>query len=117
MKTHKNLYPQVWAFENLLAAAKKAQRGKRREPDVYAFNADLERNLLELQAELRDRTWQPGVYRDFYVYEPKKRLVSAAPYRDRVVHHALCRVLEPVCLPGVTAAPAGFAANGLASTA
>ena len=96
MKTHKNLYPQVWAFDNLLAAAKKAQRGKRREPDVYAFNAELERNLLELQAELRDRTWQPGVYRDFYVYEPKKRLVSAAPYRDRVVHHALCRVLEPV---------------------
>ncbi len=67
MKTHKNLYPHVWAFENLLAAAKKAQRGKRREPDVYAFNAELERNLLVLQAELRDRTWQPGVYRDFYV--------------------------------------------------
>ncbi len=96
MKTHKNLYPQVWAFENVLAAAKKAQRGKRREADVYAFNADLERNLLVLRAELRDRTWQPGVYRDFYVYEPKKRLVSAAPYRDRVVHHALCRVLEPL---------------------
>lgn len=96
MKTHKNLYPQIWSFENLLAAAKKAQRGKRREAEVYAFNAGLEQNLLQLQEELRDQTWKPGAYRDFYVYEPKKRLVSAAPYRDRVVHHALCRVLEPI---------------------
>lgn len=96
MKTHKNLYPRVWDFENLLMAAKLAQRGKRREPDVYAFNAEIERNLLRLQRELQDRTWKPGAYRDFYVYEPKKRLVSAAPYEDRVVHHALCRVLEPI---------------------
>ncbi len=99
MKTHKNLYPKVWDFENLLIAARKAQRGKRREPDVYAFNAQLEKNLLRLQEELRNRTWTPGVYRDFYVYEPKKRLVSAAPYEDRVVHHALYRVLEGVWEP------------------
>lgn len=96
MKTHKNLFPRVWDFENLLIASKKAQRGKRREPDVYAFNAEIEKNLLRLQEELRDETWTPGKYRDFYVYEPKKRLVSAAPYEDRVVHHALCRVLEPI---------------------
>lgn len=96
MKTHKNIYRKVWGFENLLIASRKAQRGKRREPDVYTFNADLERNLLRLQEQLRDRTWTPGKYRDFYVYEPKKRLVSAAPYEDRVVHHALCRVLEPI---------------------
>ncbi len=96
MKTHKHLYNKVWDFENLLAASKLAQRGKRREPDVYAFNAELEKNLLRLQEALRSMTWTPGKYRDFYVYEPKKRLVSAAPYEDRVVHHALCRVLEPV---------------------
>lgn len=96
MKTHRNLFPKVWDFENLLISAKKAQRGKRREPEVYAFNAELESNLLRLQRELRDGTWTPGEYRDFYVYEPKKRLVSAAQYEDRVVHHALCRVLEPI---------------------
>jgi len=96
MKTHKNLYPQVWDFENLLIAAKLAQRGKRREPDVYAFNTQLEKKLLRLQEQLKSKTWTPGKYRDFYVYEPKKRLVSAAPYEDRVVHHALCRVLEPI---------------------
>jgi len=63
---------------------------------VFAFNSELERNLLQLQEELRDGTWMPGAYRDFYVYEPKMRMVSSAPYRDRVVHHALCRVLEPI---------------------
>lgn len=99
MKTHKNIYAKVWDFENLLIASRKAQRGKRREPDVYAFNAQLEKNLLRLQERLKDRTWTPGVYRDFYVYEPKKRLVSAAPYEDRVVHHALCRVLEEIWEP------------------
>ncbi len=99
MKSHKNLYPKVWDFENLFVAAKLAQRGKRKEPDVYAFNAQLEKNLFRLQDELRNRTWMPGVYRDFYVFEPKKRLVSAAPYEDRVVHHALCRVLEKVWEP------------------
>lgn len=99
MKTHKNLFPRVWEFGNLLRAAKRAQRGKRREPEVYAFNAELERNLLCLQEELKSGAWTPGTYRDFYVYEPKKRLVSAAPYADRVVHHALCAVLEPVWEP------------------
>lgn len=96
MKTHKKIFGQICDFGNLLAAARKAQRGKRKEPDVYAFNAQLERNLLRLQEQLLAGTWMPGIYRDFYVYEPKKRLVSAAPYEDRVVHHALCRVLEPI---------------------
>lgn len=99
MKTRKNLFPQVWDFENLWFAAKKAQRGKRRLPEVYAFHADLESNLLELQRDLRAGAYTPGVYRDFYVYEPKRRLISAAPYRDRVVHHAVYRVMEPIFDP------------------
>ena len=96
MKTWKNLYPRIWAFDNLLSASRKAQRGKRYRPEVYAFNARLEENLMQLQRELESETWQPGVYRTFHVQEAKRRLISAAPYRDRVVHHALCNVIEPL---------------------
>ncbi|MBE7458652.1 MAG: RNA-directed DNA polymerase [Planctomycetia bacterium] len=52
--------------------------------------------MLRLQHELRTRIYRPGRYRAFYVSEPKRRLISAAPYRDRVVHHALIRVIGPL---------------------
>ena len=48
-----------------------------------------------MQDELRAQTYQPGKYHSFYIHEPKRRLISAAPFRDRVVHHALCSVIEP----------------------
>jgi retron-type reverse transcriptase len=96
MKTWKNLYPSICSFENLLLAARKAQRGRRFWPEVYAFNSRLEENLVRMQRELESQTWEPGPYRDFYVQEAKRRLISAAPYADRVVHHALCNVVEPL---------------------
>ena len=63
---------------------------------MASFEFDLEGNLLDLQDELCAQTYRPGAYTNFYIYEPKRRLVSAAPFRDRVVHHALCRVIEPI---------------------
>ncbi len=60
------------------------------------FEYHLERNLFDLQRELFYGLYRPGPYRNFTIYEPKRRLVSAAPFRDRVVHHALCRVIEPI---------------------
>lgn len=96
MKTYKNLYAQICSFENLLSAAKKAQRGKRLKPAVARFNIELEKELIRLQKELLNSSYQPGAYFHFVVYESKKRQISAAPYRDRVVHHALCNVVEPL---------------------
>ncbi len=96
MKTYKNLYPQVCSFENLYQAFRAARKGKRDRVAVASFEFDLERNLLELEAELRDQTYRPDAYTNFCIYEPKRRLVSAAPFRDRVVHHALCQVIEPI---------------------
>ena len=93
MKTYKNLFASIVSFDNMLLAAKKAQCGKRFRDNVAVFNLNLERNLLILRQELLHQTYQPGEYRSFYIYEPKKRLISAAPYRDRVVHHALCNIL------------------------
>ncbi len=96
MKKYKNLYPNIYSFENLLLAAKKAQKGKRFKPNTAKFNFQLERELLTLQEELLSQTYQPGEYHAFHIFDPKKRLISAAPYRDRVVHHALCNVIEPI---------------------
>ncbi len=96
MKRSGNLWPQIVSFENLLLAARKAQKGKRRRENVQLFNYRLEEELIELQAELEAQTYHPGKYRTFQIVEPKKRMISAAPYRDRVVHHALCNVIAPI---------------------
>jgi RNA-directed DNA polymerase len=91
------LYEQICDFEHLLAAYRRARRGKRRRPDVAAFEFRYEDELLSLRDELRDGTYQPGRYRSFRVTENgKPRLISAAPFRDRVVHHVLCALLEPI---------------------
>ena len=63
---------------------------------MLAFNYNLEAELLALQAELATKTYRPGPYRTFEIVEPKRRMISAAPYRDRVVHHALCNVIAPL---------------------
>lgn len=96
MKRFRNLWPQVTSFENLLAAAESAARGKRFRGDVAAFDARREEEVLRLRTELLDGSWRPGPYRDFILREGKPRVISAPPFRDRVVHHALCRVLEPL---------------------
>ena len=96
MKTCKNLYPRICDFDNLYQAYRKARRGKRRRAQVYRFEFDLEGNLLRLQEELAAETYTPGEYTHFFVTVPKRRKISAAPFRDRVVHHVLHRVVEPL---------------------
>jgi retron-type reverse transcriptase len=91
----RNLYPQITSFSTLLAAFRKAAKGKRYRPEVLAFAANLEAELFRLQHELQSFTYAPGPYSQFTIREPKPRLVSAAPFRDRVVHHALIAVIAP----------------------
>ena len=93
MKRYGNLWPQIIEFENLLQASRQAQRAKRYRPNVLAFNYNLDQELLRLQRELKEQTYKPGGYRTFNIYDPKPRMISAAPYRDRVVHHALCNII------------------------
>jgi len=95
-KTYRNLFEQIANFENLHAAYLLARRGKRYSADALQFGSRLEENLLCLRNELRSGDFRTGEYRTFTVYEPKQRLVAALPFRDRVVHHALCRVIEPI---------------------
>lgn len=93
-KRARDLYPRITSFENLVFAYHNAARGKRGRPDIAAFEYRLEDELLLLMEELRAKTYQPGPYRRHVVREPKERLISAAPFRDRVVHHALTAVLD-----------------------
>jgi len=96
VKRYSNLYPKITTFENLHKAYHKAAKGKRRKPEVAAFEFDLESNLLRLEEALVAKTYRPGDYHSFYIRDPKHRLVSAAPFCDRIVHHALCNVIEPI---------------------
>jgi RNA-directed DNA polymerase len=91
-----HLFSQISGFSNLLAAAKRAYRGKRKRAEPAHFHFHLETHLLQLQQELLAGTYRPGAYHAFRIREPKPRLISAAPYRDRVVHHAVCRIIEPI---------------------
>ena len=112
MKRSNHLWPAITDFSNLLLAAKKAQKGKRFRSNVLAFNDRLELELEHLQEEMLSKTYCPGPYRTFEIKEPKARLISAAPYRDRVAHHALCNIIEPIFersfIPDSYANRAGF---------
>ena len=99
MRRHRDLFEKIISFQNLLRAARLAQRGKRFKNNTARFNFHLEREFWRLRQELSDKSYQPGGYYHFTIYEPKERLISAAPYRDRVVHHAIHNVLEPIFDP------------------
>lgn len=99
LKTHRHLWNQVAAGENLLCAAREAMLGKRSRPSAARFFARWETEVMRLHEELESGAYQPGAYTYFKIYEPKERVVAAAPFRDRVVHHALVRVLQPIFEP------------------
>jgi len=96
MEVYTELYPQICSFENLYLAYRRARQGKRGKESTAAFEYDQEKELLRLRKELLAETWQPRAYHSFYVHDPKRRLISAAPFCNRVVHHALCSVIEPI---------------------
>lgn len=95
METLRNIYSQIYDFENLHEAYLSARKNKRYRGDVLEFTAHLEENLIQLQNELIYKMYRVGRYRDFYVFEPKKRLIMALQFRDRVVQWAIYRHLNP----------------------
>jgi len=97
-----HLFGEIANFPALIDAALRAVVGKRRKPGAAAFMARLEREVLALERGLIDRSYRPGRYTRFEVHDPKHRMVSAAPFRDRVVHHALYAVVAPIFERGFT---------------
>jgi len=96
MKRHGHLYEDVISFESLMKAAFNAIKGKRNRSDCASLFFTMETQILRLHEELSQCTYRPGAYRTFTIYEPKVRRICAAPLRDRIVHHSLCAVIDPV---------------------
>ena len=90
-----NLWHEVVGFDNLCRAARNAARAKHATHCVARFLERLEPQVLLLQRELETGRYRPGVPFEFEILDPKPRVISAAPFRDRVVHHALIDVCEP----------------------
>ena len=96
MKRHNHLWNQLISFENIFLAFRNAVKGKGNKPYVLAFVMNLEHNLIQLQSDLVNKSYQPGKYDTFFIYEPKKRMISAAPFWDRIVHHCLINIIGPI---------------------
>lgn len=96
MKRYGHLFENFTSFSNLLSAFKKARKGAVGKQETQQFSFYLERELFSLQEELITGQYMPAPYRYFQIYDPKQRTISVAAFRDRVVHHALINVLEPI---------------------
>ena len=95
MKRTGNLFERIPAWDNLLDATHKALKGKRRRGDARHFVANLEAELSRLAGELRSGAYRGSGFRQFVIHDPKRRVISAPPFRDRVAHQAIMHVCEP----------------------
>ena len=89
------LLEQVADFENLVRAFRQCSKGKRRSYGYQKLLSNLGEMLLQIQADLHSGHYEWGKYREFWIHDPKRRLVSAAPFRDRLVHTAMHNIVEP----------------------
>jgi hypothetical protein len=96
MKRASGLYQQIHTYENLCLAFWKAARGKQDRKEVIAFRGDFEKQIRKLQGELRRHAPEIGHYRFFKVYDPKLRSICAASFPERVLHHAIMNLCEPL---------------------
>ncbi|MDR3057746.1 MAG: reverse transcriptase/maturase family protein [Prevotella sp.] len=104
MKRHGNLYSQIISIENLILADKKARKGKLRSYGVLRHDANRQNNILSLHDNLTDGTFSTSPYKIFTIHDPKEREIYQLPYYpDRIVHHAIMNILEPIFVSVFTA--------------
>lgn len=96
MKRHKELYNKLCSYENLELAFKRARKHKTLKKYVIDFEKNLKENLLQLKADLLFHSYKPKPLETFTIRDPKTRKISKSDFRDRVVHHALCNIIEPI---------------------
>lgn len=96
MKRVDNLFEQITDLNNLKFAYLKALKGKRYTPEVLIYTKRIDKNLFNLKIQLENETYNHGKYRQFKIYDPKERLITAASFEDRIIHHAIMNILEPV---------------------
>ena len=96
MQTYNKLYGKLCSYENLLLAFKKTRKGKTKKQYVIEFERNLEFNLKVLQFELINKTYQPKKLKLFIIRDPKTRKICKSAFKDRIVHHAIVNLLEPI---------------------
>lgn len=89
-------FESIFNFENLLSAAYSCRKGKTKSAATLVFFNNLEENIIQIQNELMWGMYRMSPYHHFYVFEPKRRLISAPHFRDRVVHRAIYNIIEPM---------------------
>jgi RNA-directed DNA polymerase len=103
MKRLNNLYDQILSIDNLLMADEIARKGKSKQPGIIEFDKNKDQNIADIYRDLVTNTYKTSEYTIFTVYEKKERIIYRLPYRDRVVHHAIMNVLEPMFVANFTA--------------
>ncbi|MFH1710951.1 MAG: reverse transcriptase domain-containing protein [Nanoarchaeota archaeon] len=96
MKTYNYLYEKICSVSNLILAFKKARKGKTKKFYVIEFQKNFNENILKLHEELKNHTYKPEPLKIFILRDPKTRKISKSAFRDRIVHHAICKVIEPI---------------------
>jgi RNA-directed DNA polymerase len=96
MKIYKNIYEQIISLDNLFLAWDKFKSDKQKKRDVREFEWHLEENIFQLHRDLEHRKYKHGVYTSFYIHDPKQRHIHKAVIRDRILHHAIFNILNPI---------------------
>src|SRR4030043_1782354 len=96
MKTYNKLYEEICSMNNLANAWKEARKGKTKKLYVIEFERNLRENLLQLRKELLEQTYKPQQLVTFILRDPKTRKISKTAFRDRIIHHAIVRVIESI---------------------
>ena len=99
MKVIGHLYQEITSLDNLFQAWEEFKKGKRKKLDIGNFERHLEDNIFDLQKELESKTYRHSSYTGFYIRDPKVRHIHKAVVKDRIVHHALFKVLNPIFEP------------------
>jgi len=99
MKVYSNLFNNIISAENLFLAWDKFKNGKRNKKDVMLFEWNLEENIFRLHRDLKNKTYEHGVYHSFKIRDPKPRDIHKAQVRDRILHHAVFQILNPLFEP------------------
>ncbi|MBU1027836.1 MAG: reverse transcriptase/maturase family protein [Nanoarchaeota archaeon] len=99
MKTYKNIYPKLCSYKNLELAFRKASKGKNSKFYVIEFRKNLKQNILDLKKELEWETYRPSPLTKFTIRDPKTRLIRKSKFKDRIIHHAIVNILDPIYEP------------------
>ncbi len=99
MKTYKGIFNKIISLENLFSAWDKFKSDKQKKRDVQKFEWQLEENIFQLHRDLKYHRYKHGAYTSFYIRDPKQRHIHKAIVRDRILHHAVFAVLNPIFEP------------------